>query len=134
MIPIDQTIIGYRQGNCFAACVASLLELKLEDLPKVETTKADQWCRVWIEWGKDHNIDFVILQSVPFWKPKGYSLAGIESPREDVRKAGVAHSVVAYNGKIVHDPHPNKDGYQQKILDWILLVPLDPRKPMGVKL
>ena len=33
MKPVDQTILTAPGGNCFAACVASILELPLADVP-----------------------------------------------------------------------------------------------------
>lgn len=33
MKPIDQTTFGVPGGNCFSACVASLLELSIDDVP-----------------------------------------------------------------------------------------------------
>jgi hypothetical protein len=32
MTPVNQTIRGSTQGNCFAACVASILDMKLEEV------------------------------------------------------------------------------------------------------
>jgi hypothetical protein len=33
MLPVDQTTFGHPGGNCFSACVASLLELPIEEVP-----------------------------------------------------------------------------------------------------
>ena len=33
MKPVNQTIINFRQGNCIQACVASIFELELSEVP-----------------------------------------------------------------------------------------------------
>lgn len=33
MKPVDQTTFGFPGGNCFSACIASLLEMPLDDVP-----------------------------------------------------------------------------------------------------
>ncbi len=33
MKPVDQTTFGHPGGNCFSACVASLLEMSVDQVP-----------------------------------------------------------------------------------------------------
>jgi len=130
MKPVDQTVFDPRWGNCFAACVASVLEVELERLPGNDTTTAGGWWEVWRQWGAKYNVDFITVENNEQGRhPKGYALAGIRSTRHN--EPHVLHSVVVLDGKIVHDPHPDKDGYDKPIVNWILLVPLDPAKLMG---
>ncbi len=73
MTPVYQTIHG-PQGNCYAACVASILETSLEDLPPYVAVRR------------------------PNWEPPGYSIASVRV------RDGSIHAVVCLDGQIVHDP------------------------------
>ena len=48
MKPVDQTRFGSPDGNCFAACVASLLEIPLEEAPNL--MNLDEWYRAFEVW------------------------------------------------------------------------------------
>ena len=103
MKPIDQTRFGEPEGNCWAACVASILEVPIETFT-FETPLDHNWSRPWHEWLAGHGLAmlwFVVGQGVP---PPGYSILSGKSPR------GIMHSVVALNGVVVHDPHPSRAG------------------------
>lgn len=89
-------------GNCFAACVASLMESRISAIPAFEdwmhekdwATKASQYFAYngW-EWGSlDGHIE-----------NEFYLVIG-KSAR------GVNHCCVYFNGKLFHDPHPSQDG------------------------
>ena len=43
MWPVPQTNLGHKTGNCFAACVASILHLALEDVPNFCVFAGDWW-------------------------------------------------------------------------------------------
>jgi hypothetical protein len=50
MTPILQTIHGYPHGNCFQACVASIFDLPIEQVPHFMDGDNSQWwepCRSW---------------------------------------------------------------------------------------
>lgn len=135
MKPINQTIVEINYGNCFAACVASLFELTLDEVPN------------FIEKGKDW--------FPPFWefiKERGYEYEGVGWPRSEDMPFGhilsesinidgfviatvpsktfqaISHSVlIDLDGNVVHDPNPNKkwqgvNVLQSKELEhWMLL-------------
>ncbi len=63
MKPVYQTKFG-KQGNCFVACVASILECEITDLPDLDETPEG---RNWLEW----------LNSA--LAPKGVSVASCEA-------------------------------------------------------
>lgn len=110
MIPVDQTKLytdqGIHNGNCFAACLASLLELPLWMVPPFDDMfgRDDHAIRVmeWlermfnmdIEWVEGHPVDIL---------PEFYIVSGI-SPR------GVRHAVIYSKGVLVHDPHFSRAG------------------------
>jgi hypothetical protein len=128
MRPVDQTRFGSPDGNCFAACVASLLEIPLEEAP--DLMKLPDWYVAFEEWLRPRG-----LYPVGFscdGEPPGWALAGLHilsggSPRGDF-----LHSVVARGREIVHDPHPSRDGLRS-LKDRIVLVPLDPAWPSVVR-
>lgn len=140
MIPVDQTSFG-PFGNCLAACVASLLELPVEDVPNFmlglpswdpdDQEARARWSRAffagvndWLaprglfyfEVGAPEGLPSYITESTPpaaLWIGIG-TVAG-----------GASHAVVMRGGEMVHDPHPDRAGLLR--LDTIgLMVPLDP--------
>lgn len=122
MKPIDQTRTDPSEGNCLAACVASLLHLDSEDLPTFPDTPAwwDEfiaWLRPFgfyaARWGPGASEDVI---------PPGYAIASGESPRY----LTLLHAVVYLDGKLAHDPHPDRAGIAGDVHDWIVLIPFDP--------
>lgn len=122
MIKYHQTILG-EQGNCFSTCIASILELPLEDVPHF--CDFDDWFTVTNDWLRERGLSYIEMPyPIDNWGSElvaglGYHL--IHGPA----KRGFLHSCVGYAGKIVHDPHPSNAGLLRQ--DEIgLLVPLDP--------
>lgn len=113
MNPISQTIFnggnpppGEECGNCFAACVASILELDLDTVPNFCNTrgKNGEWWDRFNAWMREATgLVPMMIESLGHIKP-GYTIMCGPGPR------GHVHSVVAYNGEMVHDPHPSGDG------------------------
>jgi hypothetical protein len=123
MIPVDQTVTDPVLGNCLSACVASILELPIEEVPWFNEDPATWWERfgAWCE-ARGHTPIF-LPWSTP--APVGYAIAGVASRRAD----GVLHAIVCLDGKIVHDPQPRNRGdgvapyREEEIVDWIILQP-----------
>lgn len=104
MIPVYQTVFG-DHGNCFAACVASIMELRLADLPS-EFVGHDEWA----EWLMARGMAMKTrkwpgLPNGQPWPENTYVIADGDSPRGFLR----GHAVVAFNGMVVHDPFPNAE-------------------------
>jgi hypothetical protein len=127
-----QTVIG-RRGNCFAACIASLLEVDIAEVPAFE---GPRWCEDASAWLQDRS-GFSLVSVAPMagglwgpssdyplsrqmWRPPGYAILACRrrGPTE------AAHAVVVLDGAIVHDPepglHPDRDPY---VLNWYVLTP-----------
>ena len=114
MQPVYQTTFGgegaplNEKGNCFSACLATLLELPLEEVPNFHVLMVERdrgWSEVVTEWLAEHGLwVFGALWNEGWneeaerlkWGP--YLLTG-QSPRGFWR-----HTVVAEEGGIVHDP------------------------------
>mgnify|MGYP006350002283 CR=1 FL=1 len=122
VMPVGETI-----GNCFATCVACLLDMDLEDVPNFVDTEGDWWWRfqVWLEARGMYAIEINFVKSddsrynfEPVPGNIGCILTG-KSPRGDH-----LHSVVGLTAEITcgdvlqsrcdvyHDPHPSDAGIE----------------------
>ncbi len=144
MIPVTQTKVVVRNslnkiivhGNCYAACIASLLEIPITEVPNIETL---------------FDIEGQFFQDVmtTFLSHKGFELISDDrfkvfhdenyEPTNKTRSEllkdlkdqyylvsgmsnrDVLHLVIYQNGKMVHDPHPTREGIL-KIRDFQVLV------------
>lgn len=119
MIKIDQTILSSKdgkkvKGNCFSACLASLLEIKLDQVPYFAGMRKNVWQKNLFQWlhsvGYEYDGWLSVDQFSQMKKLKGvdgYFIVAGESPRG---AAVGGHSVIYKNGKMVHDPHPSRAG------------------------
>ena len=122
MIPVIQTklhIEGEQTGNCMRAAFASILEIEIDDIPEFEEMSDKEWFPKLFNWLE--SIGFYLLQ----WDEEIYLpvffIANGMSPR------GVSHSVVYFEKKMVHDPHPSGLGINTITSVWVLL-PISPAK------
>ena len=120
----DQSILGRGpdfqepEGDCFRACVASLLDLPLEDVPHFATFGVEGgWlleCRRWL---KERGLTIIFTDEPP---PAGcLAIASGPTPR------GAEHAVVVRGQELVHDPHPSRAGLSCATSAFYIL-PLDP--------
>lgn len=143
MKPVLQTTFGIGTGNCFSACIASLLEVPIEEVPFfMGEDEPMQACDAWLapfglyilqRWmprpvptkelfeGVDA-LDALGDRTANGWPRGFYILAGLN--------AGGPHTVVAQDTKIVHDPNP-AHGELVVVECVMLLVPLDPARVKG---
>jgi hypothetical protein len=108
MKPVEQTVLMPPGGNCFAACMASILELPLETMP--DFTPFDDWTVRWNRWLRPMNLAImhtsVSETNFEAWRQEcmpGYTIPAVESPR-----GPWLHAVVALDGELVWDPHPER--------------------------
>lgn len=103
MIPVYQTKISDPQrgtlGNSFTACVASLMHMAPEDLPHFSAPDPEA--------AVQRIIDFLMARGYVLCHedkaPPGWSIASV------VVKGGALHNVVAFDGKVFHDPDPRRE-------------------------
>ena len=105
MIAVDQTIFGLGKGNCFAACVASIFEVPLDSLPNFCCEEG--WPANFEDWLHERGLARMTVNTagggrVPF---HAWGIATGPSPRGDF-----LHSCVYRGDRMVHDPHPSRDG------------------------
>lgn len=131
MKPVDQTAFGFPGGNCFSACVASLLELPLDDVPyfmgdEIEESDPGAWWKRFLDWLRPRGWWAVCFELKDDWRPPGLHLLSGVSPRRPGSKWH--HTVVAGpGGEVVHDPHPDRTGVLTEH-DVIILIPIDPSR------
>jgi hypothetical protein len=112
MRPVDQTTYSSLDGNCFSACVASILEVPLRDVPRFSGPRQPWFSR----WLAGRGLSASIHQSINH-VPAGYSIAGGPSPRF----AGRIHACVALDGVVIHDPHPSRDGLPSGVVEYVVI-------------
>jgi hypothetical protein len=137
MKPVTQTIVG-RQGNCYAACLASIFEISIEEVPEfhdgvVAGMDSNEVNRIWNtnvrNWLRDcFGLGVVVLtfENANQWHGlwlQGYHIVSGGSPREP----GMLHATVWHDGVMVHDPHPVPAPLMDlKVID--ILYPINPAK------
>jgi hypothetical protein len=110
----DNLTVG--EGNCFAACVASILELPLAEVPNFCAAAAGTgWWPGFQHWLGERGLYAIGVKlgaGRPAMSPAAFGVPCIltgTSPRGDWR-----HSVVAFTAvggfEFDHDPNPNHDG------------------------
>lgn len=120
MIKVKQTILHDPDngdiGNCLQACIASILELDIHDVPHFAAHKGSDWFDRLNDWLLKRGLWALVITGwdgdfIPF----GYSIVCGTSRR------GIRHSCVAYDGKVEFDPHPDDTGLSE-IDSYYLLV------------
>jgi hypothetical protein len=117
MIKIHQTRLGPGNGDCFLACVASVLERPLASVPDFGT---ENWFEKFYEWCLSQNIGLICLSPEDFTGAIALNLWCILIC--DVPGADEDHAVVGKCKRIFPDKW-----------EWEAAVEFDPN-PMGVKL
>lgn len=90
-----QTKFGIPDGNCFSACVATLMELPIEEVPEYQCDYSNvRWWEMWVEWFRERNI----IPEVNEECPEGWAIGNLKNP---------CHSVIVRDGRIVWNPYYN---------------------------
>jgi hypothetical protein len=113
MKPVDQLILhdpsNNKIGDCYRACIASILELNIEDVPHFMIQEPRQRIKSLLQFLGEYGYTLYSVEGlVDYTYPDEndyYIVSGI-SPKD----SKIKHAVIGYNGKIVHDPHPDKSG------------------------
>jgi hypothetical protein len=112
--PVDQTSYGFNTGDCFSACLASILEIPIDVVPLFlgphHTSFLPWLARLGLGATRYTPPQYTYL-------PQGYSIAAGPSKRF----GGRLHACVAYNGSVVHDPHPSRDGLPLGVTEYVVI-------------
>lgn len=121
MTPTMQTKFG-REGNCFAACVASILEVPIATV--LDVPHRGDWFPEFQAWLlSKHNLHafcFPATKAMQQWMVKVFDRHYIASGNSP-RLSNTLHAVVAYKGELVHDPYPGGT-FVTEIVDIILFL------------
>lgn len=125
MIKIYQTRYGKKEGNCFQAALASLFELKLEEVPdfcNIYSTETEEWYKEFLKWLHKKGYSSVPLCYSDIEKcPLRYKNCILLVTGKN--QNGVNHCVVYKNGKPIHNPNKNCKGIKPKTMD--IIFPID---------
>jgi hypothetical protein len=121
MMRIYQSRHGNR-GNCFEACLASILEIPLDQVPDLSLYE-DSWDLELDRWLKVRGWDTIIVTGPVVALVRAPAISVGPSPR-----GGCYHAVVTLNGKLTHDPHPEGGGLAGPIVYSVYLIPTNPAK------
>lgn len=143
MIKVIQTRTGAPEGNCEAACYASIFELSIDGVPdprwpsdvpwqeaqdgpqQTEAGRAVRQSRyeVFDAWLAARGLTMLAIAVTPgCYIPKGYAIGGVTNVR------GVPHAVVCLDGRIVWDPNPAQDSYDCPLEILMFFVVMDPSR------
>ena len=128
MIPVKQTIFNDTLGDCFSACVASIFELPIEEVPNFweQTQDVSEFWRLnnkWLMQNKGFKcIHFELLPKDRHVVDDLLCIACAKSPR-----GKTDHAVVWKNG-LIHDPHPSSAGLVEEPNTFTIFVPINPKE------
>lgn len=120
MTPVMQSKLyakdAIHNGNCFAACLASLLDLPLWMVPPFDdmfgrtdwNSRVDEWL---LRMFQLRRVRTDGESASPL--PEFYIASGLSA-------RGVRHSVIYSAGELVHDPHPSGAGILSVEWTWHL--------------
>lgn len=145
MKPVEQTIPGPPHGDCFRACVASILELPIEHLPNPHHPEF-HWWDAWNEWLQDRGFNLVEWDvpkggerpdGLGVWCPlDGFWIATVPSLNvepDPERPATGRHCIVMEGQRIAHDPSTAKKrtGWEDgdRVFSATVILPLNPVVP-----
>jgi len=125
MIPVFQTKTSSGDGDCFAACLASILEEPLAVIP--DFTPAIKNDNSWIVEANLFIAHFGFYLLPVIWKAtacsSGFSIA-IGNPKGG--KEDNKHAVVYLGANLYHDPSPNGKGLEGNPETYMVFVALNP--------
>lgn len=123
MKPVKQTRVGQDNGNCWTACIASILELPIEQVPDFIDEK--DFYGSTVKWLGKRGLTLVQIDLQHstywpfFWGDTVWTILSGQSPRGDWK-----HAIVGNGLKYVHDPHPDNKMLKGDIEYVYLMVPI----------
>lgn len=112
MTPQHQTIFGDGKGNCFATCIACILDLPVEDVPNFcgdYWSDDGEWFRQTNKWLAQHGLRYIEL-GFGDWVFNYHGVPDVDVIVSGPGPRGCDHAVIWRDGKLAHDPHPSGAG------------------------
>lgn len=107
MKAVDQTktLDGGQRGNCLAACLASIFEVEISEVPPLEELAPGEWKVAMAVWAEANGKRLIKKQPGDYAPGVHYIAVGLSD-------RGNRHATVALDGSIVHDPHADRMGLE----------------------
>lgn len=99
MIPQKQKICSKTKGDCFRACIASILEMDIDSLPN---PKSEMWLMEWRSWFQERGMR-LDWDHEKIWR-EGYWIASVPSKNYK----DVYHAIVMKDHWVEFDPSTKK--------------------------
>lgn len=133
MIPVNQEIIHDPEngiyGDCMRACIASLLELPISEIPHFlhDNCKHDIFQKRIGDFLFSKGYSLLCLDEFEVQNFHFYYQEGIHHIISGYTERGTYHAVIGLDGKVIHDPHPSKLGLlpgeeQERIFDFLIKI------------
>jgi hypothetical protein len=148
MIPVIQTKVVVKnsngdtvvRGNCFAAVIASFMEVPITEVPNVEVLFDNDkisWYGVMQAWLNNKGYEIATNSSFSVFHKNDYNEIGASNAFSYAKDRmyivtamsprGVYHCCIYKNGKLIHDPHPSNDGIDEETISYFEeIVKLEP--------
>ena len=112
------------RGNCFPACIASILEMECEDVIQIQEYYDDNnWNKILFDWLYERGYLWRSATIEEIRSKDAYILVTGGS----TRYPDLTHITIWQDGKMVHDPHPDNSGItDQRCFE--VIVPIYPLK------
>lgn len=131
MKPIYQTIRDFKAGDCMRACVASIFEWPIENVPNFMEDGPSYYGRKLKKWCDSIGITALEIRfddkETERLIKDCYVVAIGKSPRS-TEENEFQHGIVWHNGKMVHDPHPSGNGISGKPNQYTIFIIKNPAK------
>ena len=126
MKPLDQTVFRKNYGDCGRACVASIFEFPIKEMPNFweETQDASTFWRKSNDWLSQNKGYHLVPMSVS--EGHEYLLDGVLCIAVGKTGRGDEDHAVVWRDGLVHDPNPARTGLKENPSVFVLIVPLDP--------
>lgn len=131
MVPVYQTRFGKPHGNCVEACIASIMEIPITDIPYSDSPDYDRMRTIaefvassgWLYFEMGFKATVVAFAEIgiqyPYLVPQDYYI--LCGYNED----GIGHAVVARGNEIVHNPNRTEKGILVSVDAYQVLTPCE---------
>ena len=121
---VHQTVFG-KGGTCFAACVASLLEMEIDKVPNFHADHGENWPAAFKTWLAQHGL-IPLVVVIPMDATDDLlahlMVNGATCIAGGVTTTGSHHACIYRGCNLIHDPFPDGEGLEV-IEDMTFLVP-----------
>jgi hypothetical protein len=109
-------------GDCFRACLASIFEEPLSEVPHFMAMPEVEWWFSFLDWLAEHGVaplEIRIDDGVGI--PAHLDNCATILSGYTRRNPGVRHAVVGKGERQVHDPHPSREGLAEVCTAWLFV-------------